>query len=551
MLIYLLQKEPDERCHKDHLAIEDQLICLQYFDHLLNQTKTKLYKALLHVMAQNAVLTNYESGSIIWKFNDRQDKIMILYSGQIQEYREISEDELDEKRKNLMKLYKSDIFLERPGRKVTSTYQQNGLLNLTINDQPRLRRAQVCEIPQKIELKRTSSIRHNRFPQLPPLYLQSLNTELHQLLKGIKLNNESYIQYLLNQCVCNTKQTHLFQEGELLNNDLVLKKHNTLLLALSDCVIIQMNLSDYQYVENQIKIQKQSKIYRQLEAGFVSEIAESETEMHQLIKTLMSKFIKFKYNPNNTIYQKGQQLTYIYVLVSGECQINDDHNALARVNQGCLLGEESFDNNQYQYKCITTTKCKLYGVKIIDINLLCQRYYWFKQQLLNKKQIKSNWLNSRCIDQQNRKRIDSTNLKFQFHIQINKIPNTQQQLIKTHRSTQSQNIFDKNQYQEIMSYRSSYRNSSRQTVKMKQLKQPQSQPSFSKDFSNDFDILPMLMNLDKKQSNNLKELLKKGKIKPQQQQQNQKPSSAQNLLSIPFKESTLKIMKRIQQYLGQ
>ncbi|CAD8146298.1 unnamed protein product [Paramecium octaurelia] len=549
MLLYLLQKEPDERCHKDHLAIEDQLICLQYFDLLLNQTKTKLYKALLHVMAQNAVLTNYEQGSILWKFNDRQDKIMILYSGQIQEYKEIQEDELEEKRKSLIKLYKSDIFIDRPGRKVTTTYQLNGLLSFTINDQPRLRRAQVCEIPQKIELKRTSSIRHNRFPQLPQQYLQALNTELHLLLKGVTLHNESYFQYLLNQCVCNIKQTHLFQEGELLNNDPLLKKHNTMLLALTDCVIIQMNLSDYQNVENQIKIQKQSKIYRQLEAGFVSEIAESETEMHQLIKTLMSKFIKFKYNPNNTIYQKGQFLTYIYVLVSGECQINDDHNALARVNQGCLLGEESFDNTQYQYKCATTTKCKLYGVKITDIYLLCQRYHWFREQLLKKKQIKSNWLNSRCIDQQNRKRIDSNNFKSQFHIQITKIPTNSQQYIKTHRSTQSQNIFDKNQYQEIMSYRGQYRNSSRQRIKMKLPKQPQSQPSFSKDFINDFDIVPMLMNLDKQQSNNLKELLKKGKIKPYQQQQNYKPSTAQ-LISIPCKESTLKIMKRIQQYLG-
>ncbi|CAD8064715.1 unnamed protein product [Paramecium sonneborni] len=549
MLIYLLQKDPDERCHKDHQAIEDQLICLQYFDFLQSQTKTKLYKALLREMAQNAVLTQFESGQIIWKFHDRQDRIMILYSGQIQEYQEISEVELDDKRKNLMKQYKSDIFIERPGRKVTAKYQQNGLLSLTINDQPRLRRAQVCEIPQKIELKRTNSIRHNRFPQLPPQYLQVLNIELDQLLKGVKLYNESYFQYLLNQCVCNTKQTHLFQEGELLNNDLLVKKHNTLLLALTDCVIIQMNLSDYQNVENQIRIQKQSKIYRQLESGFVSEITESENEMHQLVKSLMNKFIKFKYNPNNTIYTKGQQFIYIYILISGECQINDDNNALARINQGCLLGEESFDNNQYEYKCVTTTKCKLYGVKITDINLLCQRYYWFKQQLLSKKQIKSNWLRSRLMDQQKRKRTESTNLKFQFQIQINKIPNNQQQQFKTHRPAQSQNIFDKNQYQEIMSYRGQYRNSSPSKIKTKQFKQPQSQPSFSKDFSNDVDILPMLMNLDKQQSNSLKELLKKGKIKPYQQQ-NQKCSPAQNILTIPCKESTLKIMKRIQQYLG-
>ncbi|CAD8166393.1 unnamed protein product [Paramecium octaurelia] len=549
MLIYLLQKDPEERCRKDHQAIEDQLICLQYFDTLHNQTKTKLYKALLRIMAQNAVLTNYESGSLIWKYNDRQDKIMILFSGQIQQYQEMSEGELEDKRKILMKQYKSDIFIERPGRRVTAAYQQNGLLTFTINDQPRLRRAQVCDLPQKVELKRTNSIRHNRFPQLPPQYLQALNSELDQLLKGIKLHNESYFQYLLNQCVCNARQTYQFKEGEILNNDLQLKKHNTLLFALSDCVIIQMNLSDYQNVENQIKIQKQSKIYRQLEAGFVSEITESETEMHQLVKSLMSKFIKFKYNPNNTVYQKGQQLAFIYVLVSGECQINDDHNALARVNQGCLLGEESFDTHQYQYKCVTTTKCKLYGVKITDINLLCQRYHWFKQQLLNKKQIKSNWLNRRLIDQQNRKRVESNSIKYQFHVQINKISNFQQQQLKTHRPTQSQNIFDKNQYQEIMSYRGQYRNSSRQRIKTKQPKQPQSQPSFSKDFSNDIDLLPMLMNLDKQQSNNLRELLKKGKIRPYQQQ-NQKSTTAQNFLSVPCKESTQKILKRIQQYLG-
>ncbi|CAD8076022.1 unnamed protein product [Paramecium sonneborni] len=549
MLIYLLQKDPDERCRKDYQAIEDQLICLQYFDQLHNQTKTKLYKALLRVMAQNAVLTNFESGSMIWKFNDRQDKIMILFSGQIQAYQEISEDDLDEKRKSLIKQYKSDIFIEKPGRKVTTTYQQNGQLTFSINDQPRLRRAQVCEIPQKVEFKRTNSIRHNRFPQLPPQYLQALNIELEQLLKGIKLHNESYFQYLLNQCVCNTKQTHLFHEGELLNNDRLLKKHNTLLIALTDCVIIQMNLSDYQNVENQIKIQKQSKIYRQLESGFVSEITESENEMHELVKTLMNKFIKFKYNPNNTIYSKGQQYTYIFVLISGECQINDDYNALVRVNQGCLLGEESFDTNQYEYKCVTMTKCKLYGVKITDINLLCQRYQWFKQQLIIKKQIKSNWLHSRLIDQQNRKRIESTNFKYQFHIQINKIPNTHRQQTKTHRSTQSQNIFDKNQYQEIMSYRGSFKNASPSRIKIKQQKQPQSQPSFSKDFSNDVDLLPMLMNLDKQQCNNLKELLKKGKIKPQQQQI-QRTQTAQNMLTIPCKESTLKIMKRIQQYLG-
>ncbi|CAK81718.1 unnamed protein product (macronuclear) [Paramecium tetraurelia] len=549
MLIYLLQKDPEERCRKEHQAIEDQLICLQYFDILHSQTKAKLYKALLRIMAQNAVLTNYESGSLIWKYNDRQDKIMILYSGSIQQYQEMSDGELEDKRKILMKQYKSDIFIERPGRRVTAAYQQNGLLTFTINDQPRLRRAQVCDLPQKVELKRTNSIRHNRYPQLPPQYLQALNAEMDQLLKGIKLHNDSYFQYLLNQCVCNARQTYQFKEGELLNNDLQLKKHNTLLLALSDCVIIQMNLSDYQNVENQIKIQRQSKIYRQLEAGFVSEITESENEMHQLVKSLMSKFIKFKYNPNNTIYQKGQQLTFIYVLVLGECQINDDQNALARVNQGCLLGEESFDAHQYQFKCVTTTKCKLYGVKITDINMLCQRYHWFKQQLLNKKQIKSNWLNNRLIDQQKRKRVESNSIKYQFNVQINKIQNFQQQQLKTHRPTQSQNIFDKNQYQEIMSYRGQFRNTSRLRIKTKLPKQPQSQPSFSKDFSNDIDILPMLMNLDKQQSNNLRELLKKGKIRPYQQQI-QKSTSAQNFLSVPCKESTQKILKRIQQYLG-
>jgi len=62
---------------------------------------------------------------------------------------------------------------------------------------------------------------------------------------------------------------------------------------------------------------------------------------------------------------------------------------IAKVSQGCLLGEESYTANRHIFKCTSiSSKNKLIGLSIHDLEALGHKFVWFRDLLKNKERVK-------------------------------------------------------------------------------------------------------------------------------------------------------------------
>ncbi|CAD8121947.1 unnamed protein product [Paramecium sonneborni] len=415
-IITLLQKQ--ERTKRDVQQLIECLGQVKFLNELKNGQK--LYQATLRGFAEKASLIRYEKGHIIWRDGIKQEKLFIILNGRVQEYVQLDDEEVNKKRNNLIERYPEcqNLFMNKPGRRIVYEYESetSDLIKASINDNMRRRRSLVFEIPCMIDvpLIRSSSVMQKNVQpfqkitvnEAPLSYMIILSKEVKECLRDVKLINDYHLQYFIQEFVLAVRQGRIFQNGDLLNSDIQRKKFDNTLLCVEDTIIMQIGLEDYHNIEIHLNLRKQQKIWDIIYNGLFGKSKVNQEEANQIMKVLINKYTTKKYTQYNVVYVQGEVQKLIYIVKEGEFQLSFDNHTqenvlqsttvIAKVSQGCLLGEESYTSNRHIFKCISiSSKNKIIGLSIHDLEALGHRFVWFRDLLKNKERIKQQWLKTR------------------------------------------------------------------------------------------------------------------------------------------------------------
>ncbi|CAD8121263.1 unnamed protein product [Paramecium sonneborni] len=380
----------------------------------------KLYQATLRGFAEKATLIRYEKGHIIWREGIKQEKLFIILSGRVQEYVQLDDEEVNRKRNDLIEKYPEcqDLFINKPGRRIVYEYENetSDQIKASINDNMRKRRSLVFEIPSMLDvplIRSSSVIQKNIQPfskitvnEAPLSYMIVLSKEVRECLREVKLMNDYHLQYFIQEFVLAVRQGRMFSHGDLLNSDIQKKKFDNTLLCMEDSMIMQIGLEDYHNIEIHLNQRKQQKIWDIIYSGLFGKSKVSQEEANQIMKVLVNKYTSKKYTQYNVVYLEGETQKFIYIVKEGEFQLSFDNHgqetvlqstmAIAKVSQGSMLGEESYTISRHIFNCISiSSKNKIIGLSIHDLEALGHRFVWLRDLLKNKEKIKQQWLKTR------------------------------------------------------------------------------------------------------------------------------------------------------------
>ncbi|CAD8165410.1 unnamed protein product [Paramecium pentaurelia] len=413
-IVTLLQKQ--ERTKKDVQALMECLGQVKYLNQLNNGQK--LYQATLKGFAEKATLIRYEKGHIIWRDGIKQEKLFIILNGRVQEYVQLDDEEINKKRRDLIQRYPEcqNLFINKPGRRIVYEYESEStdLIKASINDNMRRRRSLVFDITSMVDvplIRSSSVIQKNVQPfstitinEAPLSYMIVLSRDVRECLREVKLINDYHLQYFIQEFVLAVRQGRMFSHGDLLNSDISKKKFDNTLLCLEDTMIMQIGLEDYHNIEIHLNQRKQQKIWDLIYSGLFGKSKVNQEDVNQIMKVLVNKYTSKKYTQYNIVYIQGEVQKFIYIVKEGEFQLSFDNQesvlqsatVIAKVSQGCLLGEESYTANRHIFKCNSiSSKNKLIGLSIHDLEALGHRFVWFRDLLKNKERIKQQWLKTR------------------------------------------------------------------------------------------------------------------------------------------------------------
>ncbi|KAM3142166.1 hypothetical protein pb186bvf_005820 [Paramecium bursaria] len=586
MLIDLLKIEPSDRNKKDLHNLELLISEIDYIQQLdLHQ---KLLRNIIKGLSQKATVQLFQKGSFIIKDDDKVEKLHIILQGKVLELLIMNQEEFEAKRQMAVQTFPriASLLYPRAGRKITVTYDKNHNLYAQLLEFRGLRRSQVVEqatndAPDQIRSLSIQNQKSFRASSVPKDYIWCLQKEIESLFQKVYLQNHFHFEYIFEGLVLKLKQGRTLNVGQTLNQDIQAKKHENHYFALEDCQILTIPIHEYSQLLQSLDSLRIQKLCKLLENAFNNNL--TQDQLHTVVKLLINKIQTQIFSTNSVVYQQGQKISHFYVVKKGEFQIIHEsvpriHGrslsdmtktkgqsiVLAQVGQGCLLGEEVFDKINHEFKCISTNAFgKVLAIKQSDITHIANKYPWFKNSILQRQTIKSNWLNNRLGKQQEMEQTQTqrmTQVEKNYLKQL--ITHQEYQVVKKFQrmkpkkeleTHEIQQILEKND--EVMKTRQLFNNTTlRDLTEMNQTSPPimktsnevsQEQQriqlvrritqhslatqSSARDVTStisDGTLIPMLLRLDKKQCSLLKHVLEKTKMKMNKQQEEEKKISA-------------------------